>query len=189
MNFIGMNTRLIFSTVCAIAISLSMAAQEIYELDADQSSVSVDGSSTLRNWSAEVKNMEGEIKLDADGKISEVSLSFEATTMDGGRGADMNKKIYKALKVESYPAIQFQGGPAESTDGFDLASEGELSIAGESKSVLIQAKGSIGNGIEGSTALKLSEFQIEPPTAMFGQIVCHDDITVVFNLKFRKRTL
>lgn len=38
--------------------------------------------------------------------------------------------------------------------------------------------------LQGSKSLKLADFQVEPPTAMFGQIVTGDEISVVLDLYF-----
>jgi polyisoprenoid-binding protein YceI len=40
--------------------------------------------------------------------------------------------------------------------------------------------------LQGSQSLKMSEFEIEPPTAMFGQIVTGDEIVVELDLLFKK---
>ena len=40
--------------------------------------------------------------------------------------------------------------------------------------------------LKGSKPLKFSEFDIEPPSATFGQIVCGDDIAVNFEFRYQK---
>ena len=166
-------------------ISTAGSAQEVLNIDQTNSKVWVDGTSTLKNWSAQVQSFEGQITLDGEGQISSVELSFDATTMDGGRGPDMNNKIYKALKTDQHPNIKFSGVAAAETPSDVIASQGTITIAGKSREAIIKADGSYGAGIKGSYALKLSDFEIEPPTAMFGQIVCHDDITLGFELSFK----
>jgi polyisoprenoid-binding protein YceI len=163
-------------------------SQTTYEVDADNSKIWVDGTSTLKKWSAQVKSMHGTLTVDDNGQIGQVELSIDASTMDGGRGADMNNKIYKALKTSEHPNIVFKGQSASASDGHDLASMGTIMVAGESMPIKIQADGSMATRITGSSSLKLSDFNIEPPTAMFGQIVCHDDLTIGFDLSLKKLT-
>ncbi len=167
----------------ALCAMLPLHGQTTYEINSDDSKVWVDGTSTLKKWTATVQTMSGSIHVDSTGQVSTVRLSFDATTMDGGRGADMNKKIYKALKADQYPQITFEGTGAAS-NGHDLAATGTIHIGGEKMETSIQGDGALTARLTGSKALKLSEFSIEPPTAMFGQIVTHDDITIHFDLSF-----
>ena len=189
-NFCRMKAKhIIYTSIVLFAILTTQGiAQATYEIDPENSKVWVDGTSTLKKWSAQVKSMQGTLTVDDNGQIDQVELSFDATTMDGGRGADMNKKIYKALKTSEHPNIVFKGQSTTATDGHDLASVGTIMVAGETKEITIQADGSITARITGSSPLKLSDFNIEPPTAMFGQIVCHDDLTIGFDLSLKKIT-
>ncbi len=180
-----MNFRLFFYSTLIIFGSVSLFGQDYLMVDPDHSKVWVDGSSTLKNWSAQVKDYEGKVMLDSQGQVSQVQLSFETGTMDGGRGADMNKKIYKALKTSEHPQILFVGGPAKQM-GDQMTTTGTLTIAGKEIQTTVAATGSITTGLKGEHALKLSDFDIEPPTAMFGQIVTYDDITIGFELSFKK---
>lgn len=160
-------------------------AQETFTLG-EGSRIWVEGTSTLRNWSAEVKSFEGKITTDTGGEVTGVSLTMDVKSMDGGRGPDMNAKIYNALLAEQHPKITFEGKKGTSAEG-DVATFGALSLAGKSKELLVSAMGSAGSGhLTGQQKLKFSDFSIEPPSALFGQIVCHDDITIMFDLKLSK---
>ena len=175
-----------FSLLVLISISAISTSygQNTYIINAADSKVWVDGTSTLKNWSAQVATFDGKIDVDSSGEVVSVEINLDASTMDGGRGADMNNKIYKALKTTEHPTISFKGKMGSRDEGFDLASQGTLAIAGVSASVQIQGNGSLEERLTGTHTLKLSQFNIEPPTAMFGQIVCHDDITIGFDLSF-----
>jgi len=69
-------------------------------------------------------------------------------------------------------------------------STGILSIAGNEQEVEVAVTGQLtAEGqltFKGSKALKFSDFDIEPPSAMFGQIVCGDEITVHFEFHYIK---
>ena len=72
---------------------------------------------------------------------------------------------------------------------FKLISKGILKMAGQEKNVEIEVSGQktdTGIILKGSKPLKFSEFDIEPPSAMFGQIVCGDDIAVHFEFRYKK---
>ncbi|NND33555.1 MAG: YceI family protein [Saprospiraceae bacterium] len=177
-----------FATAILIVIAMAVVwAQNSYSL-AEGSRVWVDGTSTLKNWTAEVQTFDGTIVTDADGHVQEVSFTFDVKSMEGGRGPDMNGKIYNALKSDDFPKITFQGKGTSPEVG-DVGATGLVSLAGKEKEVLVEASGDISSGhITGQTKLKLSDFDIEPPSAMFGAIVCHDELVLHFDLNLTKKS-
>ena len=67
---------------------------------------------------------------------------------------------------------------------------GSLNIAGAEKTVEIPVTmetASEGLKIKGQKKLVLQDYGMEPPTAMFGQIVVGDEVTVNFDLLFSKQ--
>jgi hypothetical protein len=173
------------------------------------SKVSVDGTSTLSDWSAKVGETEGNLVLQpdflkktlrtGDGIVS-VDLKFKVSTMDGGRGTTMNDKIYKALKETEHPYITFRNttpvkivSVKDARAGtFVIDARGDLSMGGVTKPVDIRLDAEkMPNGqlrFTGKKALAMTDFQIDPPSAMFGQIVTGDAITINFELVFDKAT-
>lgn len=178
-------SQLILLAVALFASPFLLQGQETYKLG-DGSRIWVEGTSTLRNWQAEVATFSGSVITDASGEIAEVNLSMDVKSMDGGRGPDMNAKIYKALHAEEHPQMTFNGKKAATTEG-DVGAYGTLVVGGVSKAMLVSANGSLSAGqLTGEHKIKFSEFNIEPPSALFGQIVCHDDLVVKFELNLVK---
>jgi galactitol-specific phosphotransferase system IIB component len=73
--------------------------------------------------------------------------------------------------------------------GFTTEVQGVLSIAGTSKTVnLLVAGTETTTGFEfvGEKALKMTAFNIDPPTALFGTLKTGDDITIKFKTTFKK---
>ena len=173
----------LLSVLALTFLANSINAQATYSVDPENSRVWVEGTSTLKNWSAEVGKFEGAITSNDDVTVANVNLIFDVKSMDGGRGPDMNAKIYKALKAEEHPVITFSGmgtGPS--------SAKGVLNLAGKSLDIQVTAGGTVVAGkISGEQALKLSNFDIEPPSAMFGQIVCHDDLTNTYELTLTEK--
>lgn len=171
--------------VALLAFSTSMFGQETFKIG-EGSRIWVEGTSTLRNWQAEVGTFSGTITTDNSGGVSEVSLMMDVKSMDGGRGPDMNAKIYKALHAEEHPQMKFTGQKAATGDG-DYGVYGTLNVGGASKAMMVAAKGNLQSGkLTGEQKIKFSDFNIEPPSALFGQIVCHDDLLVKFELNLVK---
>ncbi|NNE76406.1 MAG: YceI family protein, partial [Pricia sp.] len=66
---------------------------------------------------------------------------------------------------------------------------GTLNIAGQEKKIEIPLQmETSGETIEfiGEHQITLQDYGIEPPTAMFGQIIVGDEVTVKFDLVFSK---
>jgi len=164
----------------------------------DKVEVTITGGSTLHDWTVkaeEVFDYQDQITIDMDdaGEIGEFGCKIGVATMDGGRGAVMNNKIHKALKSDLHPYVKYeQTSPANyehQGDKMSITSSGVVSIGGVDREVVIEAVG----GTEGekftiaaSHPMKLSDFDIEPPSAMFGQIQTKDDIVVHFNFIYNK---
>ena len=104
----------------------------------------------------------------------------------------MDDKTYDALKGAKYPYITFKmlsvKSMTKSGSGYALKINGELTIAGVTKNVDINGTVSVKeNGklyIETSKALKMTDFGIDPPTAMMGAMKVGNDITIKFKLNY-----
>lgn len=188
---------LLFSLSFLLACSLSYAQTEFTIAPENAVTVSVKGNSTLHEWEAvasEIMDYPAELSIDLDGPTGLENFGFKVgvESLDGGRGASMNKKIRKALIATDHPHIIFNATyvevvPSDSEDHNQIKTKGPLQIAGKSLDVDVDAKISFKENelvISGSKALKMSDFDIEPPTAMFGQIKTRDDITVHFEFRY-----
>ena len=163
--------------------------------------VLVTGGSTLHDWQAtcsEVIEYPATLSLDLQegGVIEDFTFKVGVHSMDGGRGATMNKKILKALKAETHPYIQFMQNNPSTYPGFGdggssaFSVVGMVSVAGVNKEITVDVTATLDGDIltmSGEQAMQLSEYDIEPPTAMFGQIKTKNDISVIFEFKYKKQ--
>jgi polyisoprenoid-binding protein YceI len=73
---------------------------------------------------------------------------------------------------------------------FNGTATGFLSLAGQTKEIKVPFHGNLlENGkmiVEGKVDLKMSEFKIEPPTAMLGTLKTGDEISIVYSLELEK---
>ena len=180
----------------SFAITGIVSAQEgTYTIDKETPfEVYVSGSSTLHDWKATVATVTDYPASLIIGKeaIENFGFKVEVASMDGGRGSTMNGKIYKALKSETHPQITYEQKSAAAIKAlpggeFKLTSTGVLSIGGKEKTVTVEVMGTKKDGklvLQAAKPLKLSEFEIDPPSAMFGQIQTHDDVTVHFTFNY-----
>lgn len=188
---------LLFSIALLFVFQFSHAQINYVIADKDGVKISVKGSSTLHDWEAvasEVSDYPKELSAINSGAINFEAFGFNVLveSLDGGRGASMNKKITKALLAADHPNIIFDASEItlhteESDVPNVIKSKGQLQLAGKSLEVDVEAKFILGEKeliISGSKPLKMSDFGIEPPSAMFGQIQTRDDITVHFEFRY-----
>jgi polyisoprenoid-binding protein YceI len=104
----------------------------------------------------------------------------------------MDRLMHDALMVDEHPGITYELTSAEpagatATDGtFVLNTTGELSLTGTTRDVQIDVTGTrLADGkirFTGSHAMKMSDYGMAAPTAMFGQLRTGDDITIHFDI-------
>jgi polyisoprenoid-binding protein YceI len=102
----------------------------------------------------------------------------------------MDKKTMKALKEEEYPNIEYSllsfGDVVKTDNNFTAKATGNLSVAGTTKKVSLNITGTqLKNGnieITGSKDMKMTDFNIDPPTALLGTMRTRDEITIEFKI-------
>lgn len=164
-----------------------------YQVQKSNSSLIVSGTSTLHDWHEEAEAFSGTIELgDLENlQISKLSVSIEAESLKSGKSA-MDKNTYKALNTKKYKNITFELSEVTNINKNDavtytLDGKGVLTITGVSKTVdvrLVLSKENQGINLTGSKTIKMSDFGIDPPKALFGTITTGDEVTIKFNMTF-----
>lgn len=153
-----------------------------YTLSSD-SKLTIDGTSTIHDWTVTANKIEGSLEAQ-DGIPTEITFEVSVAEIISERGATMDKKMHDALKQEDHPKVYFKLQDVKDTSTL----VGTISIAGVEKSVEVNvemiSKEDLIN-FKGSKKIILQDFEMEPPTAMFGQIVVGDEVTVNFDLVFK----
>lgn len=182
-----------------ISIMTGFAQVQTYQFS-PESKISISGTSNLSSWNIEVKQISGHVKmrntisrkniLDKGDAFESVVLHIDVRSMESGRGTTMDNRAHESLKGNEHPVIVFTSRKAEvkdiknnQEDVFEIYLEGDLQVAGITQLVQLHLKGiKIGKDFifSGSKPLKMTDFDIKPPTAMFGQIVAGDEIIVQF---------
>lgn len=118
-------------------------------------------------------------------------LSLEIQKFDCGKKG-INKDFRKTLKAESFPEIRLQLNHIYSV-GDSVKASMDVELAGISRRYLVTLH--IGTGTaskpgeiitaRGSKVLKMSDFNLDPPSPMFGLIKLKDELEVFFDLSFR----
>ena len=166
-----------------ILFSIVALAQDSYRLSSE-SKLTIDGTSTVHDWTVTANTMKGMLRT--EGKDPK-EINFEVAVEDiiSERGATMDKKMHTALQKETHPNVIFSLKEVKN----ESILVGKLNIAGKELDVEISGKIDVAENmlkISGEYPLALQDFNIEPPTAMFGQVVVGPDVTVKFDLVFTK---
>jgi polyisoprenoid-binding protein YceI len=182
-------------SILTIALMANARAQEYFKLQSDNSKLVIEGTSSIHNWEMEADDFRAETLLKIDGNaISEISkIEFKAPVsgLKSGKGI-MDNKAHDALKMKKYPEIKFALNNSSNVNisGSNATLTGLLTIAGKSKEVKLVVDLDVENKqkflVSGSVPIRMSDFGIEPPTAMMGAMKTGDEVVVKFNLEFQK---
>jgi polyisoprenoid-binding protein YceI len=175
-----------------MVLAQTITAQTVYEVKSH--SIVIEGTSNIHDWTADVEKVKGTFKIKVeDGKIVDIenlSLKVDAKSLKGSKGSIMDSKISEALDTKKHPEISFDLRKVNSISGnpsaFSINTTGQLKISGITKPVTLNATGKVvaGGDIEftGSTKIKMTDFNVAPPRAMFGALTTGDEVTLNFKV-------
>ena len=168
-------------------IIFSAQAQETYEV-ADNSIMMIKGTSTLHDWESEVTEIKGKARLEVQNQcpqFEKVTLTIPVKSIKSGKSA-MDKNTYEALHEREYPTIQFALQQIKPLASGKIQATGELRMVGTLRLVQVEAKYEVVSPslirLMGTHTMKMTDFGIEPPTAVFGTIKTGDEITINYTL-------
>lgn len=190
---------IIFVMVIAGGIFQNAAAQTSYKLTSGKdASIKVLGTSNVHDWvlTSTAIESQGEFKIDGDDQLrglSSFTLSLNAKSLKSEHES-MDNRTYKTMKADQYPKITYKLTSATITpiqkNKYTIKATGELTIAGVTQTIVmtINAVTNADNTITctGSEALKLTDYKIDPPSFMLGAMKVKNDLTIQFNLTYKK---
>lgn len=192
--------RKIVLSICLGLIYGTGISQTVQYNVAEGSTMTVSGTSTLHDWTCDVKTIEGSVELEkravsggkvvAGENIDKVRITIPVKSIESPRGATMDKKMHSALKMEANPEVTFELTDNEigSTSGntFSVNANGNLTVAGKTNQVEFPVSGELlSDGklkFSGEYKFNMTTFDMEPPSAMYGQIVTGEDVVIKFEL-------
>ncbi len=198
-----MRTRKILLSVLLVFLGLAglpeVSGAQTYTVT-DASTMTIYGSANVTDWEAKVNTIRGEISLrnadqadfsEADASwLESVSISMTVEDIDSD-SRRMNNNMHGYLKKDEYPEITYRlvevRELAQSDNpGVVLTVRGIIAAAGVEQEIVhdveIVRSESGGLVVSGSQDLKMTEFGIDPPTAVFGSIRSRDEMTITFEL-------
>lgn len=184
----------ILSLMILLTLSFnSVQAQELNLINAE-STLKVMGTSSIHDWHEVAESQSGKINfknLEA-GQIEQINISIVAESLKSGKRG-MDKNTYEALKTDTFKTISFKLTEVKKTVSKDngvfvVNTVGDLTIAGVKKTVPLDFTVTVNGSkvkLTGEKKIKMTEFNIEPPTALFGTITTGDEITIEFSTIFK----
>lgn len=183
-------------TITFFLFSFSLITNQFsnYSVGSDFS-LKINGTSNVHDWVSTAKEVMGtaDISFSESGemKIEACKIIIPVNSIKSTKGSIMDNKTRKALKSKDFPNIEYSlkifNDIVFNGKEFTANTIGKLKIAGESQWIDMEVKGKMLNNrnveISGSKALKMTDFGIDPPTALMGTMTTGDDITVEFKVE------
>ena len=156
----------------------------------------IEGDSNLHEWKCDAQSLTPELRLeratptDPPSRIQEARLDVAVANIECGNGK-MNDNLRKALKADTYANIGFEVSSAEfvetgSRGEIEVLVKGKLSVAGTSRDIQMQVSGTdTGNGalrLQGRAMILMTDFGVQPPTAMLGLLKTKNEVTIIYDL-------
>jgi polyisoprenoid-binding protein YceI len=167
---------------------------------APESRLWIEGTSNLHGWSCKATTLDAAVELDAatatqvsvapPKSLKRVQVKVPVRSIKCGHGG-MDDNLYKALKADDSPDISyimatFDAVPGEVKDSFTLHTIGTLSIAGKENSLAMDVTATrMPDGTVkaiGVVPIKMTDYGIKPPTAIFGRLKTGDEVKINFEL-------
>jgi len=196
-------TRAHITTIAIFALigSSIAGAQETTRVSVGpESKLWIEGTSNLHGWKCSAEKLDAAIELDAlaatqintaaPKALKKVQVKVPVRSLKCGHGA-MDNNLYKALNADASPDVSyifatFDAAPGEAKDTFTLHTVGTLNVAGKENKIemdvaaIRMADGSV--TAKGVVPIKMTDYGIQPPTAIFGRLKTGNEVKVNFEL-------
>ena len=196
-----MNTTKTFSLALTSLLLMVFSAQtaigQNFNINKGASSLKVLGTSNIHDWEIEAEDVQGDLKAQIeDGQlvqIDELNFAVVAENLKSGKGG-MDKNTYKALDTDKHQRITYQLQNVKNIDctlktNCKVTTSGYLTIAGTKKLIDLTFDAKVTGDkitLNGNQRLRMTDFKVDPPTAMFGTITTGDEINIQFQTVFTK---
>ena len=159
-------------------------------------SLTVKGTSNLHDWESEAKELRATGSLtiteDALSTINSLTVEVPVKSIKSSKGSIMDGKTHKALEANKHPNISFKLSKAtvnQNGGRYDINATRALTIAGTANTVKLYVQGKKGSDgsytFSGSKKLKMTDYKVDPPTALLGTLTTGDEVEIVFSVTLK----
>ena len=187
--------RLLFASLLMVSLT-TLLAQNKYH--ASNITIRMEGTSTFHDWhmtsQQAATNVASNFNNASLTAMPSLIFTLPVEALKSGTKA-LNNNAYKALKSSKYPTITFTSGYAnirpDGVNKYTLTVQGKLNVAGVTKDIEVVANcvvNPVTMAIEasGSYKLKMTDYQVDPPSFMFGAMKTGNEVTIKFNVTLSK---
>jgi hypothetical protein len=191
------NISLVVASILLLCgLSQTAIAQSRYTSGGKQTVMRLYGTSTLHDWTMTAHRFAGAgtftvSEANVITAVPSLSLSLPVHNLKGESGG-LNDNAYEALKADKFKTITFASTvvtiTADGAQKYHITAAGNLSIAGVTNAVTLvaattmNADGTITT--VGTLRLKMSDYNVKPPTFMLGAMSAGDGMTLKYTLVF-----
>jgi polyisoprenoid-binding protein YceI len=181
-----MKTTLLFLLAIGLSVSTATAQTDATKLTfSSDSKMWVTGTSTVHDWKCDVKDVTGSVTARVSDGVSAISAGTFSVPVENidCDSRTMNKKVNEALNDKNTPTISFTIESA--TIGDQIEVTGALTLAGVTKQLVFPVTAAqAGNTLtfKGEVPVVMSNFNVDPPTAMLGTLKTGDEVKVHFEI-------
>ena len=191
---------------CCLISAVGLRAQEgpRYKASPVGSSVTIEGTSTIHDWTMTGHNIAGYLEVPAGVVLdpakeglagasgntlaAQAQVSIPVSSMQSGHEG-MDEVMQDAMNAKTNPRIQYHltemtfKGPHAARTPLEFDTKGDLMVAGVTNSISMPIRIELGEKsklkVTGSAPLKMTDFKIKPPVKL-GVFRTADDIKVKF---------
>lgn len=163
----------------------------------------IDGSANVRNWDSDVNTVEATFLL-SEFEISDLSsltpehfktmeLFIPVEDIESGSGR-LTRNLQGYLKRDEHPVITFKLNEIDSVtvngDTAEITANGVINAAGVDHETTMNVTATVDDDkitFSGTQDLLMTDFGIDPPTAVMGTIRARDEISIIYSLTFSNR--
>ncbi len=174
-------------------------SQTSYKVKDTKEVLKLSGTSTVHDWEMSALHSSGEAKFvfnsgNESELISIPSLSYILRVTDLKSDSDgLNENAYEALKSDEHKYIRYKlisSTIVPEKEGYLVKSKGKLTIAGVTKDIKMDVHAVVNDDgtitTKGTYKLKMSDYDIEPPSFLFGSMSAGDDLKLDFTVVYKK---
>lgn len=158
-------------------------------------SLTVKGTSSLHDWESAVEKVDaaGSYRLtdNALTQLGDVVVKIPVKSIKSTKGKMMDNKTWEAFNHEKYPFVVLS--LTKETINFSrntVRATANLTMAGVTKAIHLELNYKVLPGgeleVTGSQKLKMTDYKMEPPTAMMGTIKVGDEVEVIFKIVLKQ---
>lgn len=193
-----LKTILTLITISVIGSVHLLKAQAVYKLaESADTYLKVSGSSNIHDWTMASSTLESQGTFISEGDnlstIRAFTFQFAVKSLKSEHET-MDERMNKAVNADKFPTVSYKLSSVVVTviqkGRYLLKTKGDLTFAGQTQSITmdVDARVNADNTItcSGSKKIQLTAFGVKPPSYMLGTMKVYNDLTILFNLNYKK---